>query len=285
MNHTPVLVKEVLQFLESSANQDFIDCNVGFGGHAEQILSNTKPKGRVLGIDLDEQTIKQAQSNLKKFANRVILVNDNFVNIAEIAKNNGFLEISGIIFDLGLSSWQIDQSKRGFTFMRDEPLDMRFGQTDLTAEKIINKYTPKNLANVFYQYGDIGYSRSLANKIYTAREHHTIHSTVELVEAIGTKNPKILAPIWQALRIEVNDELNFLQNALVKSIDLLKIGGRVAVISFHSGEDRIVKNLFRDMKISSSLKILTKKPITASEQEISQNSRARSAKMRVAERI
>lgn len=284
MQHTPVLVKEVIQFLAPKPNENFIDCNLGLAGHSQAILEKTAPHGRLLGIDLDSETLQQARLNLKKFAGRFSLVNDNFANLAKIVQENNFGQASGILFDLGLSSWHLDESGRGFTFTKNEPLDMRFGEELRTCRQIINRYSEKNLANIFYNLSDIKNSRSLAKKICQAREKQEILTTADLVSIIGTNNPKFLAPIWQALRIEVNQELDNLKKALDQVVDLLESDGRLVVISFHSGEDRLVKYFFRDQKDNQRMEILTKKPIQASIQEINNNSRARSAKLRAAKK-
>lgn len=280
-SHKPVLLGEVIKYLNPKADQDFIDATVGVGGHTRRILEGIKPKGRLLGLDRDNLSLYRAKSNLKKYQGRLDLVWGNFANLAGIAREHQFDKINGIVFDLGISSAQLENPDYGLSFRQNSHLDMRLDSSQfLKAADILNKYPWKKLADVFYKYGDIGNSRALARKIVASRQRSAIRTTAHLVEAIGTKNPKMLAPIFQALRIEVNQELDNLQSALGQSIDILKNGGRIVVISYHSGEDRIVKHFF--LRHKDELEILTKKPVTASRLEIKDNPRARSAKLRVA---
>lgn len=283
MQHTPVLVKEVLQYLDPKPGENFIDCTLGLGGHAKFILEKTAPGGMLLAIEQDRQGLNEAKSNLAKFKNQTVFVNNNFVNLDQIARAYNFSRISGILFDLGLALWQIKEKKYGYSFEIDSPLDMRMFGAKMSASEILNRYHQKKLADMLYYNADLGNSRAIARKLIEFRNKKEFSRTSDLIEAIGTKNPKILAPIWQALRIEVNNELENLQIALRDSINLLKPGGRLAVISFHSGEDRIVKNFFKENK--NFFKILTKKPITPDPLEIKNNRRARSAKLRAAEKI
>lgn len=301
MQHTSVLLKEVLQFIDPKQNQNFVDCTLGLGGHSTAILEKTAPNGKLLAIEQNYDGLNQARENLKKFDQRITFINDNFYNLQQIIKNQKFHNISGILLDLGLASWQIDEGNLGISFQKDEPLDMRLENPNpkhripnkfqiskpkfpnITAAEIVNRYPLKKLADVLYQYGDVRNSYSIAKKIIQSRERKPIVTTFQLAEVLQTRNPKILAPIFQALRIEVNQELSNLELVLPQVVEILEPDGKIVIISYHSGEDRIVKNFLRQN--TDKLKILTKKPITPSYEEISQNPRARSAKMRVGEKI
>jgi len=283
--HIPVLQKEVLQYLSPKPNENFIDCTIGGAGHALAILEKTGPGGEVLGIDRDPELLK----NIKK-QKRLILVCDNFSNLKEIARKNKFTKVNGVLFDLGMSSWHLDESGRGFSFQKREPLDMRYNsQIQLTAEKIVNYWSKFDIEKILKEYGEEKFAYQIAERIINERKLRPIRNTLQLVEIIKKAVPKRylhgkLHPAtrtFQALRITVNDELNNLEKALPQAQELLKTGGRIVVISFHSLEDRLVKNFFK----SESLKILTKKPVTPSIEEIKINHRARSAKLRAAQKI
>jgi len=276
MIHNPVLQKEVLKYLDPKANENFIDCTINGGGHALAVLERIKPEGKVLGIDLDKKVIDQLGSK-----DNLILVCDNFVNLKKIVKELEF-KPDGILFDLGMSSWHLDQSGKGFSFLKDEPLDMRYSeQTDLTAEKIVNEYSLKELEKIIKEYGEERFARRIAKKIVDKRKKKRIKTTLELSEAIKFKQKRIhfATRTFQALRIAVNDELNILAKTIPQAIDILVPGARLAVISFHSLEDRIVKNLFKSLS-SEEFEILTNKPIKPSLEEITSNHRSRSAKLR-----
>lgn len=291
MKHIPVLVKEVLDYLDPKPGNNIIDCTLGLGGHSRAILEETKPDGKILAIEQNLEGIGEAKKNLQKYKKHITYINDNFVNLSTIVRSCNFNRISGILLDLGLASWQITDSSLGITFTKNESLDMRLGDRNSeigsrkyqTAEYIINRYSVKELADIFYKYGDMRNSWSLARKIEIARRREKIKTTFDFVNAVGSRNPKILAPIFQTLRIIVNNELVNLEKVLFQSIDLLQEGGRLVVISYHSGEDRIVKNFLRDNK--NCFNVLTKKPIIPSQQEIKNNPRARSAKLRAGEKI
>lgn len=283
-SHIPVLTKEVLQYLSPRKNQNFIDCTLGLGGHSEKILEKSAPNGKLLAIEQSVEGLNEVKKRLEKYKDRITFVHGNFRNLDEIVRRNGFQRVAGIVYDLGLASWQIDDPIMGLSFSKDMPLDMRVDDhVSVSAAEIINKYTEKQLANLFFELGDVRSSRRLAKNIIIAKEQKPIETTKDLVKAIGIDNPKVLAPVFQALRIEVNHELDNLSISLPKAKEIIELKGRIAVISFHSGEDRIAKNFFRSNK--GELKILTKKPIIASSEEIKQNSRARSAKLRAAEKI
>lgn len=313
-HHTPVLLKEVLTYLKLEPDKFYIDCTLGGGGHTIEILKRIIPRGKVLGLDLDSKALKAAQDKamkLKLLAN-LILVQNNFKNLKQIAYDNGFSPVDGILLDLGLSSGQLQDQKRGFSFLAEGSLDMRFAgdsSHDLTAYQIINKWSQKDLTRIFKDYGEEPLAAEIARAIITSRKKKPIlkpSQLVAIISAIYKKhyhqksriNPA--TRIFQALRITVNNELENLKLVLPQALELLDQGGRLAVISYHSLEDRIVKDFFATESKDClcpparptctchhrrALKIITKKPITPSEEEILQNSRSRSAKLRVAEKI
>lgn len=292
MDHLPVLKNQVLQYLDPKIGQNFIDCNVGLAGHSLAILEKVGAQGKVLGIDLDIKTLSQLKSETGKKEN-LILVEGNFADLKKIKEENNFSPVHGILFDLGLSSWQIEKSKRGFSFLKDEPLLMNYGQQDLTAQEIINKWPEEKIAEIIWQYSQERYSRKIARAICQKRKSQQIKTTGQLIEIIDSavgasyKRQKIhfATRTFLALRIAVNDELNNLTKALPLALEILAKNGRCLVISFHSLEDRIVKNFFRDQAKNNILKILTKKPIRAELEEIRINPRSRSAKLRAAQKI
>lgn len=282
--HIPVLLNEVVEYLNPKPGENFIDCTIGEAGHALAILERAKPTGKLLGIDADLKAIKRIESQEK-----LILIQGNFKDLKKIVEREVFQPVSGILFDLGLSSWQIEESGRGFSFKKDEPLKMTFNDQGLTAEEVVNKWPEEALREIFIKYGEEKYSKRIAKQIIEKRKEKPIKTTLQLKEIVEKATPfsearrggigRVLARIFQALRIVVNDELENLKQGLEQALEILKPKGRLVVISFHSLEDRIVKNFFRENK---SLKILTKKPITASEEEIKKNPRSRSAKLRAA---
>jgi 16S rRNA (cytosine1402-N4)-methyltransferase len=269
--HIPVLQKQVLEYLDPKPNENFIDCTINGGGHSRTILEKIKPKGRILGIELDQEIFQRLSSlNL----DRVILVNDSYTNLKEIVKKNNFSPVNGILFDLGMSSWHLEESGRGFSFQKDEPLDMRYDTSqELRAEEIINKYSQKEIEKILKEFGEERFAKRVAKRIV---ENRPIKTTLELVKVIKQARVHSLSRIFQALRIAVNQELSSLEKALAQVEDILAPGGRLVVISFHSLEDRIVKNFFKD----SNLKILLKKPIRPLKEEIKENLRSRSSKLR-----
>jgi 16S rRNA (cytosine1402-N4)-methyltransferase len=307
--HIPVLVKEVLEYLSPQSNENFIDCTFGNGGHSLEILKMIKPNGKILGIEWDEEIIKRLGDNDKRlvFGENLILINDNYANLQNIVQEKNFFPANGILFDLGMSSWDIEKSGRGFSFQKDEPLDMRYSaEQELTAEEIINKWPEEKLAEIFYKYGEERRARAIAKRIVVSREKKPIETTMDLTEIIQKAMParqrlgagmaggptrlifNRIHPatrVFQAIRIAVNNELNNLEKGLAAALEILAPGGRMAVISFHSLEDRIVKNFFRDKKYSGELEILTKKPVVASAGEILENPRSRSAKLRAARKL
>lgn len=300
MEHKPVLLSEVVEYLKPQAGKEFIDATINGGGHAKALLDKILPDGKILGIDWDSQLIEKLSLEKKnsKYDQNLILVNDSYVNLAEIAKREKFLKADGVLFDLGMSSWQLEEAGRGFSFQRDEVLDMRFsgGEYDSvntnskTAAEIVNQANPVELERILKDYGEERFAGKIARAIARARKKERILTTFQLVEII-----KQAVPFWyrrgrihfatktfQALRIAANNELENIREGLKQAIIVLKNGGRIAVITFHSLEDRIVKTFFRE---SEELRAITKKPIQPSLAEVTLNPRARSAKLRIAEKI
>jgi len=285
--HIPVLQKEVLQYLDPKPSENFIDATVGEGGHAISILEKNGPEGKLLGIDLDSQQVNSSKNYLSDFEKRIILVNDSYVNLKEIVERENFKSVHGILLDLGMSSWQLEKSGKGFSFLKDEALDMRYSlQNTLTAEKVINEYPEKEIEKILIEYGEEKFARQIAMKIVQERTKKEIKSTFELRDIIkkATSNRRgnihLATRTFQALRIEVNGELANVKKVLPQAIAVLAPGGRLAVISFHSLEDRIVKNFFKGESEKGIVKVLTKKPIVAGYDEVVANPRARSAKLR-----
>jgi 16S rRNA (cytosine1402-N4)-methyltransferase len=286
--HIPVLLNEVIKYLDPKPNENFIDCTMGQGGHAVAILEKIGPMGKILGIDLDGKQIENCRRLKERFNNRLILANDNYANLKNIAEQNNFFPINGILLDLGFSSFHTDESQKGFSFLKNEPLDMRYNlQNNLTARQIINEWPEKEIEKILEEYGEEKFAKKISKKIAEARQIKKIETTLQLVGIIEKAIPgrrkgdiHCATRTFQALRIAVNDELENLKNILPQAVSILSSGGRLAVISFHSLEDRIVKSFFKETEKENIAKILFKKPITASEQEILENPRARSAKLR-----
>jgi len=286
MIHKPVLTEEVLKYLDPKPGENFIDGTLGQAGHALLILDKNKPDGLVLGIDLDSKQIENSASRLK---DRAILVNDSYANIKEIVLRNNFKSVRGILLDLGYSSWQLENSTKGFSFMRDEMLDMRYSlENTLTAGIIVNEYKEERIKQILEEYGEEKFAKQIAKKIAEQRRVKRIESTFELKHIIESVVPEkfqhsrihCATKSFQALRIAVNDELNNLTTFLPDAISVLSPGGRLVIISFHSLEDRIVKRFFKDREKEGIVKILTSKPVPATYREIAENPRSRSAKLR-----
>jgi len=274
MIHKPVLQKEVLEYLKPEPNKNFIDATIGGGGHTAAILERIKPNGKVLGIEIDSDLYKKLR--IKKH-DRLILINDSYSNLKRIIRKYKLEPVNGILLDLGMSSWHLEESGRGFTFLKDEPLDMRYSlDNNLTAGEIINKYSQEEIERILKEYGQERFAGRIARKIVLERP---IKTTFQLKEIIKRSKVYSFSRIFQALRIAVNDELNNLKKVLPQAIEILAPKGKIVVISFHSLEDRIVKRFFKEEK---GIKIITKKPVTASEIEIKTNPCSRSAKLRAA---
>jgi len=292
--HEPVLLKEVIEWLKVEKNKNYVDCTIGEGGHAIEILKRNGPKGKVLGIEIDPELYKKLK---EEGLERLILVNDSFLNLKEIVKRENFGPISGILFDLGLSSWHLEKSGRGFSFLKDEPLIMRYDwnqeKSMLTAEKIVNEWPEREIERILREFGEEKFAKRISKEIVRVRKVKPIRTTLQLVEVIKKAVPAFYlhkkihfaTKTFQALRIAVNNELENLKVALPQAIEVLEKGGRLVVISFHSLEDRIVKNFLKEKEREGKIKILTKKPIRPSKEEIIKNPRSRSAKLRAALKI
>ena len=302
--HVPVLLDEIIAGLQARRGDYFVDCTVGLGGHAAAILEKISPSGRLLGIDADPEAIKISQDKLSDYGEAVTLVNDNFVNLEAICERYHFHPVDGILFDLGVSSLQLDTAERGFSFHLDAPLNMRFdSEQGLTASDIVNSFSEQELAKLIEKYGEERHSRRIARHIVQNRPIATTVELARLVEqALGGKRAKIhpATRTFMALRIAVNSELQNLELALKQTIDILRPGGRLTVISYHSLEDRIVKQFMRDAASSClcppgtvichcghtpTLKLISRKVIKPTSLEIESNPRSRSAKLRIAERL
>lgn len=282
MKHIPVLMREVLEMFADKKLQVFFDGTLGAGGHAKAILNAHPELKKYIGCDRDPRAHALASEALKPWGEKVEFIYGSYAE--KIAEVDG--SIDGFLIDIGVSSMQLDENERGFSFMGDAPLDMRMDpEGELSAQIVVNRYPEKELARIFFEYGEERRSRQLAKAIVEARRKRAIRTTGELVEIIkphatkGKLHPATL--VFQALRIEVNDELGQLERGLKRAMEKVAPGGRIAVITFHSLEDRIVKNIFRDAK--DKVKIITKKPIGPSEEEMRQNRRSRSAKLRSVE--
>lgn len=285
MVHVPVLLNEVIAALGPKSDENFVDCTFGWGGHSLAILEKTAPAGKILGIERDAQSLAEIPEMIKKNP-RLIIVNGSYDNIAAIARENNFDNVSGVLMDLGMSSWQLDASKKGFSFSKDEPLDMRYDQSqELTAAAIINDFGAKEIEDIFKNYGQERFAKKIARAIEKERRRYRVETSGQLAALVKSLTPppqriKSLARIFQALRIAVNDEIQIVRRGVVAAFEILRPGGRIAVISFHSLEDKIIKEEFARLVKSGRAEYIVKKPITAQEGEIAANPRARSAKLR-----
>lgn len=287
--HVPVMLAEVIEHLAPADGGVYVDANLGFGGHAAEILERSKPAGRLIGFDWDAQTLALARQNLSRFGDRVIFEHRNFATLKEALRGLGIDRIDGLLLDLGISSWQLDSSGRGFSFKGGEPLDMRMDErSSLRAADLLNTATEDELADIFYFFGEERQARRIAKYLVAERQRNPIESTEHLTGIIEKAVPRKFHPkkvhvatkAFQGLRIAVNRELENLSKILADAPSLLKNGGKFCVITFHSLEDRLVKRAFLE---NPSLRILTRKPIVPSLEECRRNPRARSAKLRVAE--
>ncbi|MFL0195514.1 16S rRNA (cytosine(1402)-N(4))-methyltransferase RsmH [Clostridium sp. WILCCON 0269] len=305
--HVPVLLKETIDSLEIKQNGIYVDCTLGGGGHSYEILKRLSEKGRLIGIDRDISAINSASRRLKEFKN-VTYIHDNFYNIEEILKELKIEAVDGVVMDLGVSSYQLDESERGFSYMKDAPLDMRMDRSSyLHAHKVVNEYSEEELCRIIRDYGEENFSARIAKSIVREREKNAISTTLQLVDiikkAIPVKFQRDGHPAkrtFQAIRIEVNGELKILDKAVEDSVVRLNSGGKISIITFHSLEDRIVKSRFKMMQNPCTclpdfpicvcgkkpiIKIINKKPIIPTEEEKLTNPRSKSSKLRVAERI
>jgi len=292
MAHVPVLTEEVMKFLAPKPGDNFIDCTLGDGGHTAAILHLTAPDGKVLGFDLDSEAVKVVRKNLESFGSRFVARNESYANLAVAVAEENFGPVAGVLMDFGFSSPQLEDRNRGFSFLRDEPLDMSYstqpGHT--TAAEIVNTWTKDEITRVLAEYGEEHLAERIASGIVKARHHQHIISTLQLVEAIKSSVPKNYehgrihpaTRTFQALRIAANDELGSIEKVLPQALSAVERGGRLVCISFHSLEDRIVKTFFKEMSAKRRIEILTPKPVAAQEKEIQNNPRSRSAKLRAA---
>lgn len=305
--HIPVLLKETIDSLNIKQDGVYVDCTLGGGGHSLEILKRLSDKGKLIAIDQDISAINWSKERLKNFKN-IIYVHDNFYNIQQILKELKIDKVDGIIMDLGVSSYQLDEGKRGFSYMKDAPLDMRMNRdSSLSAYEIVNQYNEEELCRIIRDYGEENFSRRISKFIVKAREESPISTTLQLVgiikKAIPLKFQKEGHPAkrtFQAIRIEVNEELKILDKAVEDGVANLNTGGRIAIITFHSLEDRIIKSKFKMLENPCTcpadfpicicgkkpiVKIVNKKPIVPTEEEKSINPRSKSSKLRIAERI
>lgn len=298
-------MEEVLQQLELPEKMNVVDGTLGLGGHAKRMLETMHPDGQLIGFDVDDDNMAVARENLKSFGPRAVFVRSNFSNLQEELKKLKIRSVEAILLDLGLSSPQVDNPEKGFSFMREGALDMRFDKTQpLTAADVINTYSGNELMRIFFEYGEERFARKIATEIVRRRKARSFKTTTELAnfieKLIGRKGHIHPATrVFQALRIEVNHELDVLMSTLRQAVEVLKKHGRLAVISYHSLEDRAVKQFFKECArdfinepdklttthLKPTLKIVTKKPIVPSDAEVARNPRSRSAKLRVAEKI
>lgn len=305
--HISVLLNESISSLNLKENSIIVDCTLGYGGHSSNILARIK-KGFLFAFDQDSEAIRHSTDRLNAVGTNFTIIKSNFVHLQEKLNELGVEKVDGVLFDLGVSSPQLDERERGFSYHEDARLDMRMDKDNpLSAYEVVNNYSKEQLANIFYKYGEDKFSNNIAKKIVEYRETKPIETTLELVEIIKTAVPMKFRidkhparQIFQAIRIEVNNELGVIEPAINQALEMLNVGGRVAVITFHSLEDRLVKNIFKEKcAIDPKLKgmpnipkeylpdfeLVVNKAIAPSEEEINNNPRARSAKLRVIERI
>jgi len=307
--HYSVLLNETIEMLRIKEDGTYVDCTLGGAGHSNAILSHLSESGKLVGIDRDDFALSKARERLEKYGERAVLCKGNFVDGAQMLSELGINEIDGVVADLGVSSFQLDDAERGFSYMHDAPLDMRMNRDDaFTAYDVVNGYDEKKLSKVIDMYGEERYASSIARKIVYKRQEKPIETTFELSEiiksAIPAKNridgPHPAKRTFQALRIEVNGELDIIADTINSLFPLIKSGGRMAIITFHSLEDRIVKHTFLEQTKGCECPpdfpvcvcgkkpkgvVVTKKPIVPSETELEENPRSRSAKLRVIEKI
>lgn len=307
--HVPVMVEEVLNFLQPQSGQRFIDCTVGGGGHALEIVKRLLPEGRLVGIDRDEEALRAAADYLGEYSENVILEKGNFADLQAIAERSGMESVEGVLFDLGVSSHQLESAERGFSFRYNAPLDMRMDTAQaVTARELVNSLSERRLAELIWKFGEERWAKRIAKFIVDRRARRPIETTWELAEIIRAAIPERAraehihpaTKAFQALRIAVNQELESLQAGLDAAVRLLARDGRVCVLSYHSLEDRIVKETFAKHAgrcvcppglpvcacgAERRLRILTKRPVVPSEDEVRANPRARSAKLRAAQKL
>lgn len=306
--HVSVLLNECIEALDIKEDGIYVDCTLGGAGHSSEIVKMLSNKGRLIGIDQDKDALKAAEIKLKEYSN-VTFVHNNFYNIEEILCDLKVEKVDGILMDLGVSSYQLDEAERGFSYMKDAPLDMRMNRDkDFSAYDVINTYSEDELYRIIRDYGEEKFAKRIASFIVNKREEKLIETTLELVEIIKgaipakarREGPHPAKRTFQAIRIEVNSELSILNRAIEDGVNRLNDGGRMAIITFHSLEDRIVKNKFRDLAVQcrcprefpvcvcnekAKVKVITRKAIDPTKEEVEENPRSRSAKLRVIEKI
>lgn len=305
--HISVLLKESIESLMIKEDGIYVDCTLGYGGHSSEILKRIK-RGHLFAFDQDQEAINFSRERLSKISDNFTIIKSNFYYMKEELEKLSITEVDGIIFDLGVSSPQLDDGKRGFSYHQDARLDMRMDQeSDFSAYEVVNQYSEKDLARIFFQYGEEKYSNSIAKNIVKYREEKPIETTFELVDVIKKSVPEKYSrdkhparKVFQAIRIEVNHELDILEQTIKDAASILKKDGRLSIITFHSLEDRIVKNTLRDLSSVDPLvkglpnipneylpdfELVTSKAIVPTNQEIEQNNRSRSSKLRVLKRI
>ena len=307
--HTTVLLEEAVAGLDIKPDGVYVDCTLGGAGHSELILTKLSEQGKLYAFDQDETAIGHAQEKLARFGDKLTIIKSNFLYLKEELANIGIYKVDGILYDLGVSSPQLDNPDRGFSYHHDAPLDMRMDQAaDISAYDVINEWPYEKLVKIFFQYGEEKFSKQITRKIEAARSEKPITTTGELVELIKDAIP---AParrkgghpakrVFQAIRIAVNDELGVFEDSLEQAIDMLDIGGRISVITFHSLEDRICKVTLKKAseipqlphglpiipdEFKPRMKLITRKPTLPSDEELEVNNRARSAKLRIAEKL
>ncbi|MGD9901203.1 MAG: 16S rRNA (cytosine(1402)-N(4))-methyltransferase RsmH [Spirochaetales bacterium] len=306
--HIPIMLNECLEGLNIKPSGTYVDCTIGGAGHSSQILKFLK-KGTLIGIDKDKEAIETSRKRLSEISNNFILANDDFKNYKQIIGNLGIKNVDGILIDLGVSSYQIDNAERGFSYIKDAKLDMRMNSEQaLSAYEVVNEYEPAKLVKILFEYGEESFAKQIVSKIVEARKIAPINTTLELSNIIASaipakfrfKNGNPAKKTFQAIRIEVNAELTRLDTAIKDMVESLNKGGRLAIITFHSLEDRIVKNAFKELATDcicppefpvcvcnhkASIKLVNKKPLIPTSEETLENSRSTSAKLRVAEKI
>ena len=306
--HKPVLLDEVISSLQIKESGIYVDCTIGGAGHSKEIARYLSSKGHLIGIDQDKAAIKAAADNLEETAPQIDLIRDNYRNLDAVLKKLEVPAVDGFLFDLGVSSYQLDEPERGFSYRYDAPLDMRMDQRrEETAADIVNNYSQEELTEIISNYGEENWAARIASFIVEQREEESIETTLELVQTIKNAIPASARRTgghpakrtFQALRIAVNNELDIIERSIKNAVDRLQVGGRISIISFHSLEDRIVKHTFKDLARDcicppkmpvcgcdeeAEIKVITKSAISASDKELEKNPRARSAKLRVAEK-
>lgn len=307
--HIPVLFHEIMDIMDPKPGEFFVDCTLGGGGHSKGFLERTSPDGLLIGIDQDTNALVAARQNLSAYDGRVMFVHSNYHRLDHILTQYAPEGVDGILFDIGVSSHQLDEKERGFSYMQDAPLDMRMDQNQsLNAWQVVNTYSEQELHRILKEYGEERWAKRVAQFIVQARKDKPLDTTGELVDTIKRAIPKGAREVgshpakrtFQAIRIEVNDELGVLSRTITVAANHLKKGGRLGIISFHSLEDRIVKEQFRFLASAcicppelpfcqcdkvAEVKLLTRKPVTASAEELEQNTRAKSAKFRAVQKI